>query len=375
MADNAPEPTESNNRANWVKRWFERRRWAAAELGPWEQKEGLRARIAELEAILDAVAMRAAEDSERSDLAPKYLGRAQKELEAARSALEHSAHPAIRGAAHLGVAQSHVDAAQNLIIWLASPSDVKAMLPQLVALVEEHFARQDPRRVRVKEIAREFRETNELPLSQRAFLAETASLARRLLRKETLRVRSFVRIVAAVATAMLLIAIGVAIAAYNWPWLVPLCFTPEDGGMFTIVCPTNSNGPVEEVTTEEIAHTALDQDYLLIEVAGAVSASVASAAALRHIRGTALPYNVPLVLALLKLPTGALTALLGLVLMRGGFVPGLSALDSSAQIIAWAVVFGYSQQLFTKFVDSQGQALLDAVRGPNSPPVTEASTP
>ncbi|MFD9860056.1 hypothetical protein [Streptomyces alboflavus] len=80
-------------------------------------------------------------------------------------------------------------------------------------------------------------------------------------------------------------------------------------------------------------------------------------------------------LALLKLPMGALTAALGLLLIRGGFVPGLSALDSTAQIIAWAIIFGYSQQLFTKFVDNQGQAVLNAVHGPNGPTPTTAASP
>jgi hypothetical protein len=70
---------------------------------------------------------------------------------------------------------------------------------------------------------------------------------------------------------------------------------------------------------------------------------------------------VPLALAALKLPTGALTAVVGLLLMRGEFVPGLTALDTPGQIIAWAVVFGYAQQLFTKMVDARGQAVLDAL--------------
>jgi hypothetical protein len=59
-------------------------------------------------------------------------------------------------------------------------------------------------------------------------------------------------------------------------------------------------------------------------------------------RGSADPYSIPVALAMLKLPTGALTAFLGLLLVKAAFVPGLSGLDSSAQIIAWAVVFGYS---------------------------------
>jgi hypothetical protein len=61
----------------------------------------------------------------------------------------------------------------------------------------------------------------------------------------------------------------------------------------------------------------------------------------------------------LKLPTGALTAVFGILLMRGAFVPGLTALDSSAQIISWAVLLGYSQQLLTRFVDQRAQTVLD----------------
>ena len=74
-----------------------------------------------------------------------------------------------------------------------------------------------------------------------------------------------------------------------------------------------------------------------------------------------------LALAALKLPTGAITAFLGLLLMRGQFVPGLSALDTSAQILAWALVFGYAQQLFTRLVDQQGQTVLNSVRSPDTP--------
>jgi len=48
--------------------------------------------------------------------------------------------------------------------------------------------------------------------------------------------------------------------------------------------------------------------------------------------------------------------------MRGQFVPGLSALDTSAQILAWALVFGYAQQLFTRLVDQQAHSVLNTVR-------------
>jgi hypothetical protein len=53
--------------------------------------------------------------------------------------------------------------------------------------------------------------------------------------------------------------------------------------------------------------------------------------------------------------------------MRGGFIPGLSALDTSAQIIAWAVVFGYSQQLLTHFVDVQARTVRRRSAGRRTP--------
>ena len=64
---------------------------------------------------------------------------------------------------------------------------------------------------------------------------------------------------------------------------------------------------------------------------------------------------MPVALAALKLPTGAITAFLGLLLMRQRYDPGLSALDTSAQILAWALVFGYARdELFTRLVDPAG---------------------
>jgi hypothetical protein len=85
---------------------------------------------------------------------------------------------------------------------------------------------------------------------------------------------------------------------------------------------------------------------------------VAAAAALRSARGSSETFGLPVALAALKLPMGAITAVLGLLLMRGQFIPGLSALDTSAQILAWALVFGYAQQLFTRQVDRQAEVLL-----------------
>jgi hypothetical protein len=100
-------------------------------------------------------------------------------------------------------------------------------------------------------------------------------------------------------------------------------------------------------------------DVILIELIGLAAATLAAAAAVRRIHGTSTPYGVPFAVAVVKLPSGALTAALGLLLMRADFIPGLSALDSPAQIIGWAIIFGYAQQLFTRLVDQRAQTVLD----------------
>jgi hypothetical protein len=63
---------------------------------------------------------------------------------------------------------------------------------------------------------------------------------------------------------------------------------------------------------------------------------------------------------LLGPPTcAALTALLGIVLIRAGLIPGIRTFTTSAEIIAWALIFGYSQQIFTGVIDRQARTVLE----------------
>ncbi|WP_329321714.1 hypothetical protein [Streptomyces sp. NBC_01262] len=87
----------------------------------------------------------------------------------------------------------------------------------------------------------------------------------------------------------------------------------------------------------------------------------AAIASLRRIPGSSAPFMLPLASAVLKFPTGALSAFLGLLLIRGAFVPGLSNLDSRAQVLAWAAVFGAAQHLVTRLVDDRAQLTLSEV--------------
>ena len=197
--------------------------------------------------------------------------------------------------------------------------------------------------------------------------------------REQVRVRSFRDVLVATTVVMSLLAVALAITGVLYPTLLPLCFAPEEAGSAVVVCPTQQSAPfpTDQATTPSetawdidnaVEQTVRPWDLLLVELIGLAAAAIAAAAAIRKIRGSSERYGVPLALAALKLPTGAVTAFLGLLLMRGQFVPGLSALDTSAQILAWALVFGYAQQLFTRLVDQQGQTVLDSVRGASKAP-------
>ena len=321
-------------------------------------------------------------------------------------------------------AMGNLDAAEALLLNIASPGYVLGQMPSLLNDVRRHLIPTDPRRQELERIGQRLgvkdtdrplvnqpgehalqglqleriaqqpgardRDRMLLNLLQEQVLAEGIEKyhreriiqeergkivtalhgARSAALREQLRIRSFSMALGATIVAMTVIAVGVAIMGYRNPTAVPLCFAPEASGQPTeVVCPTAVSDPIPQgtVTGQEL-EVAIQQavrrnDLFLIELLGLTAAAVAAAVAIRKIRGSSEALHLPLLLAVLKLPTGAITAFLGLLLMRGQFVPGLSALDTPAQILAWALVFGYAQQLFTRFVDQQGQTVLESVRG------------
>jgi hypothetical protein len=203
---------------------------------------------------------------------------------------------------------------------------------------------------------------NEIANQRGTIVSAVRGASSAALREQT-QVRSFYFVLIAVTGVMTCAAIGLGVMAWRNPSMLPLCFEPTMGDETVVVCPTGQSRPLpaqqDGVTPPQDVDDAIDatvspSDMVLVEVIGATAATVAAAAAIRRTRGSSEPYGVPMALAALKLPTGAATAVLGLLLMRGEFIPGLSALDSPAQIVSWAIVFGYAQQLFTRFIDQQG---------------------
>jgi hypothetical protein len=247
---------------------------------------------------------------------------------------------------------SNLDAVECDLLRLASPDYVREQMPSVLAHVRRHLRPADPRRVNVEALAK--LAANEWKPSFAETVIGAVHAASSKARRETRQVRSFRNTLWAATLILAAAAGGMALLGILEPNVMQLCFSPEKGP----ACPVGTRANAWDVP--------------IVELLGLVAAAVAGAVSLRNVRGTTSPYSVPIALAVLKLPLGALTALLGILLMRGAFVPGLSNLDSSAQILSWAVVFGYSQQLLTQFVDKQAHVVLDNVRsGGTAPAETE----
>ncbi|WP_144127029.1 hypothetical protein [Catellatospora sichuanensis] len=242
---------------------------------------------------------------------------------------------------------ANIHRAEIKILRLAPPEELAEMGPYLVETGKQHLRPSDQRLVALEGRLNEngYKVTEDM-----RELAVSVLLASQVAEEqERAQARSFRNIL----LASILVTATIAVLFIFWAYQDPipiaskLCFTPEET---RVVCP--------------IGDTPSGQDVLLVEAFGAGAAALAAAISLRGIQGTSTPYWVPLMLVLLRLPVGALTALMGLVLVHGGFVPGLSNLDSSAQILAWAVIFGVAQESVTRLVDVQGRKVLDNVRGP-----------
>jgi hypothetical protein len=346
-------------------------------------QEGTLTRAKELEA-LSAWFARHAGDSARS---AQLRDAIEHHLAAARDAARPGRRLRPAKGALIERAMSNLAAAEADLLQLAPPNYLVGQMPCLLNQVRRHLSSTDPRRRAVERVARRLgvesdargdggrrtaHEQQDIVAEQRSTLVSAVRAASSAALREQLRVRSFTVVVVITTLVMAGLAIFLALLGFRSPSTVPLCFQPERSGQTVIVCPTAQSalvdtadgaGPARPDVDDLVRVTAGQGDLFIVELVGLIAAAVAAASAIRGIRGSSEPYGLPVALAALKLPTGAITAVLGLLLMRGQFVPGLSALDTSAQIIGWALLFGYAQQLFTRLVDQQAHTVLDQVRG------------
>lgn len=267
-------------------------------------------------------------------------------------------------------AHYHLHAAKILLANLLPDDDVDARLPAAIARIATCLDPRDIRRLHLDQLLQD-----EDRGRRRAGLKQALEIGYDASDQLHSRVRTFRNTLykAGMVIGGLMIVL-IAVVASS-PHAVPFCFEPAVPSTIA----TRSDASTGERNVKRVCPSGEDQwvnvagkpsvilqnpspaDITIVAGLGVLGGALSAAFAIRKVRGTSTPYDVPLALAMLKVPTGALTAVTGILLLGGGFVPGLSELDSQDQILADALVLGYAQQLGTQFIDQRVQSLLNSV--------------
>jgi hypothetical protein len=243
-------------------------------------------------------------------------------------------------------AYQNLHAAKAQMADVYDDDEIAAEIPLAIARSQMSLHRDDPRRLEA------FAFDNRSLTQQRALLRRAIEDGYDAMDRQHDRLRSFRNIILLLALFIALLTATTIVVVSQTPTMLPLCF-PADGlpdGDPLLNCPTGSNVPAPS-----------GDDILVVSLLGLLGGALAAAVSLRNLRGTSTPYDLPVALATLKVPLGAFTAFLGLVAIKGDFVPGLSALDSQEQILAYALLLGFGQQVFTNSLDKKAQTLLNGV--------------
>ena len=315
-----PAPAGNGTGSHWLWRKPQKRRLAAA----W--REIALNRIDEAEVELKCVS------KENHDAYHERVSDAKKRLKTAREIVECS--PSLR-AAWSGVdverAWENIHAVEVSLIRLYDSAKIKATIPYILADAwpalrpgDALFTTLDEYRIKTEWEANDYE--------------SVAQYVRTIYARSTnqyVRARSFRNILFSATFVLTLFAVGFGILGAKQPDISMSASTQ---------CPPSTG-----------------LSLWLVELLGLFGASLIGSVAIRRMRGTSSPYAVPMASLLVKLPSGALTAAGGLMLIRAGFLNPNLAPCTTAQLVAYALIFGASQQTFTRLIDRQAQNVLNAI--------------
>jgi hypothetical protein len=212
--------------------------------------------------------------------------------------------------------------------------------------------------------------------ADREQLATTLQASYLFLDLAQLRLRQFRNVLVGVAITLFVFLGGLTITGLASPTAVPMCgpvsssavsATPTGSDSAVGELPAIAGGPappgVEEAaegkTITQICATGGNHptggDVALVALFGMIGGTLAGARALSTLGAASTRYSVERAQAAVKVMFGGITAVLGILFVRVGHPSGL--LDSQAQILVLAVVFGYSQQLLTGLIDKRAITL------------------
>jgi hypothetical protein len=268
-------------------------------------------------------------------------------------------------------------AARVFLVEIVAEEDLDALVPGVVARVQSSLPATDPQRIELEKLP------NADPKTKRAKVVRALERGFAASDEAHANIRRFRNVVLCSAVLIALVTFLLVHQVGEHPTAVPLCFQPDITAAQAASLPVNQQAgssrrmvcPSGEQAVGGTPQSPSDFDIWIVAGLGLLGGGLSSAVSVRKMAHTAAPYDVPLALALLKLPTGALTAVAGIILLGGGFVPGLSELDTQRQILAYSLIFGYAQQLATRYLDDRATTLLASVPSKHTPLVQTRSLP
>ncbi|HKS44192.1 MAG TPA: hypothetical protein VJT49_03565 [Amycolatopsis sp.] len=244
---------------------------------------------------------------------------------------------------------NNVDAADQSLHELPNEDELPGWGIDVLAVARRHLPANDPRRVEL-EILLSKNRNSEIPKLNKEgktvaiYALKAANAAASI---ERMQARSFRNMLYSTSLALAALAAGLVVFSSIKNSVLDLCIAGN--------CPAGL--PARS-----------GYDVLIVETIGLAAAALTAALSLRKLDGTSTPYSIPMALFILKLPAGALSAVIGVILMNADTILGLGKLTNQGQILAWAALFGAGQLALTRFVDAKGQEVLDNVRAPGSGP-------
>ncbi|MFF0575360.1 hypothetical protein [Streptosporangium saharense] len=244
-------------------------------------------------------------------------------------------------------AWSNVNSATVMLYGVLPTAELCGRATEVLAIGRAYLPSDDPRLVQLHaRVAAGDLNEGDRPLMQSVLRAAYTAQA-----MESGRVRSFRNLLLGGVVMLSMIVLGLVTVGAIWPDAVPMCGNQSviqtQGLMPAQICPTGGHRP---------GHG----DVPLVALVGVLGAALSSAASLSTRADLSTRYSLAVAQTLLKAPAGVATAVLGLLILNSGFVPGMSGLGSQPAILVWAMVFGYGQQVVTRFVDQRADTLLTA---------------
>lgn len=236
-----------------------------------------------------------------------------------------------------------VHTAEAELVDVESEDDVRAGLPHLASWLGQVMPSGEPRKRYEAELDSYMEASKPLDRTTVRLIYKDVVKANN---ESKANLRAF-RNLLTVVTAVLALVLAV-LAVWH-------AINPE----FVSLCSKSISG-TSSATTCISGESPQGQDVLEVLLMGAIGGLLSLAVAFSG--NTEAPpsrYNVRPQQAALKVVAGAATGLIGVLIIQSGvIVSPASQTSSEALFLVYAAVFGFSQQLFTKFVDKRAEALL-----------------